>query len=128
LGWRHWPYRFHPLDPAAVGADLMPRRNMVIDSTPSPQNITIIMALLRAAIIILGAAGVTTAEYTDAQLMPLAGALAVIFGLSWQVYEQFRQGRMRHDAAVASAKGAAAVQHIDYQPVAVPLNMVRVKK
>jgi hypothetical protein len=71
LGWRHWPYRFHPLDPAAVGADLMPRRNMVIDSTPSPQNITIIMALLRAAIIILGAAGVTTAEYTDAQLMPL---------------------------------------------------------
>jgi hypothetical protein len=97
----------------------MPRRNMVIDSTPSPQNITIIMALLRAAIIILGAAGVTTAEYTDAQLMPLAGALAVIFGLAWQVYEQFRQSRIRHDAAV---------QHIDYQPVAVPLNMVRVKK
>jgi hypothetical protein len=128
LGWRHWPYRFHPLDPVAVGADLMPRRNMVIDSTPSPQNITIIMALLRAAIIILGAAGVTTAEYTDAQLMPLAGALAVIVGLSWQVYEQFRQGRIRHDAAVASAKGGTAVQHIDYQPVAVPLNMVRVKK
>jgi anaerobic C4-dicarboxylate transporter len=70
----------------------MPRRNMVIDSTPSPQNITIIMALLRAGIIILGAMGVTTAEYTDAQLMPLGrSALAVIFGLAWQVYEQFRQ-------------------------------------
>jgi hypothetical protein len=63
------------------------------------------MALLRAGIIILGAMGVTTAEYTDAQLLPLAGALAVIFGLSWQVYEQFRQSRMRHAAAVASAKG-----------------------
>lgn len=105
----------------------MPRRNMTIDSVPSPQTITIIMALLRALIIILGAAGVTTATYTDAQLMPMAGALAVIFGLGWQVYEQFRQSRMRHDAAVASAKGASAVQHVDYEPVAVPLKMVRTR-
>jgi hypothetical protein len=125
LGWRHWPYHFHPVDPVAHGADLMPRRNMVIDSLLVPQTISIIMALLRAVLIILGAMGVITAEYTDAQLLPLAGALAVIFGLGWQVYEQFRQSRMRHAAAVASAKGGRAVEHIDYEPVAVPLSMVR---
>lgn len=105
----------------------MAKRNLTIDSTPNPQAIVVIMAVLRALIVILGAAGVMTAQYTDAQLMPLAGALAVIGGLGWQVYEQFRQARMRHDAAVASAKGATAVQHVDYQPVAVPLNLVKTK-
>jgi hypothetical protein len=125
LGWRHWPYRSHPLDPVAHGADLMPRRNMVIDSTPTPQTISIIMALLRAVLIILGAMGVITAEYTDAQLLPLAGALAVIFGLGWQVYEQFRQSRMRHSLRWHLLRVARAVEHIDYEPVAVPLNMVR---
>jgi hypothetical protein len=105
----------------------MPKRNLTIESVPSPQTITIIMAVLRALIIILGAAGVTTAEFTDAQLMPMAGALAVIFGLGWQVYEQFRQARIRHASVVASARGASAVQHLDYEPVAVPLKMVRLK-
>jgi hypothetical protein len=106
----------------------MPKRNLTIDSTPAPQTVTIIMALLRAGIIILGAAGVTTAEYTDAQLLPLAGALAVIVGLSWQVIEQYRQSRIRHASVVAAARGASAVQHIDYEPVAVPLKLVRAKK
>jgi hypothetical protein len=106
----------------------MPKRNLTIDSTPSPQTITIIMALLRALIIILGAAGITTAEYTDAQLLPVAGALAIIFGLSWQVVEQFRQSRIRHSSIVAAAQGARAVQHVDYEPVAVPLKLVRTKK
>lgn len=105
----------------------MPRRNLTIDSTPSPQMITLIMSILRALLMIAGAAGLITAEFTDAQLMPLAGALAVIGGLSWQVYEQYREARMRHDAAVASAKGASAVQHVDLAPVAVPLKMVRTK-
>jgi hypothetical protein len=105
----------------------MPKRNLTIDSTPNPQMVTLVMALLRALIIILGAAGVTTAEFTDAQLMPLAGALAVIGGLSWQFYEQFRQARIRHASVVASARGASAVQQVDYEPVAVPLKMVRPK-
>lgn len=106
----------------------MAKRNLTIDSTTAPQTITVIMALLRAGIIILGAAGVTTAQYTDAQLMPLAGALALIFGLGWQVFEQWRQARIRHSSVVAAARGAAAVQHIDYEPVAVPLKLVSPKK
>lgn len=106
----------------------MPKRNFTIDSTPNPQIVTIIMAVARAVIIILGSMGLLTAQYTDAQLMPLAGALAVLFGLSWQVYEQFRQARIRHSSVVAAAKGARAVQHIDYEPVAVPLKMVSLDK
>lgn len=103
----------------------MPARNFTIDASATPQMVSVIMAVLRALLIILGAMGVITAEYTDAQLLPLAGALAVIFGLGWQVFEQFRQARMRHAAAVASAKGGKAVEHVDYEPVAVPLKMVR---
>lgn len=105
----------------------MPVRNLTIDSTPSPQMATVIMALLRAVIIIGGSMGVITAEYTDAQLMPLAGALALIGGIAWQVYEQWRQARVRHSSVVAAAKGARAVQHIDYQPVATRFGMVRSK-
>jgi hypothetical protein len=103
----------------------MPKRNLTIDAAATPQVISVVMALLRALLIILGAMGVITAEYTDAQLLPLAGALAVIFGIGWQVFEQFRQSQMRHAAAVASAKGGRAVEHVDYEPVAVPLKMVR---
>lgn len=85
-----------------------------IDSTPNPQVIAIIMALIRAGLILFGAVGLVTTHYTDAQIAGVSGALAAIIGIGWQVYEQFRQARLRHAAAVASARGARAVQHKDY--------------
>lgn len=85
-----------------------------VASTPNPQITVLVMALLRALIIIAGAVGLTIGTYTDAQLAPLAGAISLIVGLSWTAYEQFRQARIRHATAVASARGGKAVQKRDF--------------
>lgn len=85
-----------------------------IDSNPNPQTITLVMAGIRILLLVLSGAGIITAEYTDQQLLPFASALVFLGGGAWEVYEQWRQQHMRHAAAVASARGARAVQHKDY--------------
>lgn len=91
----------------------MPATNETIDSTPNPQAVTVVMAVIRAVLIALGAVGVTVSLDSNTAML-LASAIVTIGGVVWQLWEQWRQARMRHDAAVASAKGAKAIQHRDY--------------
>lgn len=103
----------------------MPATNETISADGSPQVTALIMAIIRVVLIGLGAAGITVPAFTDATLVAVAGAVSLLVGSVWAVVEQFRQARLRRDSAVASAKGGRAVQHIDYEPVAKPMKLVR---
>ena len=84
-----------------------------IPSTPNPQITALVAAVLRAIVTILGSVGITIGV-TDSTIATVAGAIALVIGVAWTIYEQFRQAKLRHAAAVASARGAKAVQHRDY--------------
>jgi hypothetical protein len=87
-----------------------------IDSTANPQTLSVAAAIFRWLLTVLGVSAWWSAHFTDAQTLSIIGAITTIVMLAWHAYEPFRQARMRHAAAVASARGGKAVQHKDYTP------------
>ena len=86
-----------------------------IPSTDSPQAITMVAAILRIILTILGSTGIVIGTTSDQQITAVASGLVVVAGFVWEIFEQVRQQSMRHSAAVMSARRGYPVQHIDYR-------------
>jgi hypothetical protein len=87
-----------------------------IDSTSNPQTLAVAASIFRWVLTVLGVSAWWYNHFTDAQTLTILGAIITLATLAWHAYEPFRQARMRHAAAVASARGGKAVQHKDYTP------------
>lgn len=82
----------------------------VVVSTPTPDTTTVVLTIIRLILMIAGAAGLTSAHFTDAELVPIAGAISTLIGVGWTIYEQWHQAQLKHQSAVVSATRGRALQ------------------
>ena len=85
-----------------------------IDSTPDPTIQTLVYALIRAVLMLLGAIGVSTPAWASqpSSLWAMAGAISLIVGIIWSIVQKFQAAKQTHSAAVASAKLGRPVQTV----------------
>jgi hypothetical protein len=80
-------------------------------STPDVQTQVIVLAVVRAVLLILGTFGVTWAQtVSGSAIEQVAGAGAILVGIAWSLYQKFQQARLDHLGNVASARAAKAIK------------------
>jgi DMSO reductase anchor subunit len=83
-------------------------------STPNPAPAQLVLAVLRAVLLVAGVLGLTLPAALNDQstLAALAGAVSTLVGIGWQVIAEFQHADTTHAAAVASAQAGAPVKPV----------------
>jgi hypothetical protein len=80
-------------------------------STPDPQVAVIIYTVIRSLLQILGAFGITWGQTVSGSTwQQVAGAIAILIGLGWALYQKIQQARLDHAGNVASARAGKAIK------------------
>lgn len=83
-------------------------------STPNPAPTQLVLAVLRAMLLIAGVLGLTLPAALNDQstLAALAGAISTLGGIGWQVVAEFQAAHAKHAVAVASAQAGVPVKPV----------------
>lgn len=80
-------------------------------STPDLQTQVVVLTILRAVLLILGTFGVTWAQtVSGSAIEQIAGAVAILVGIVWSLYQKLQQARLDHAGNVASARAGKAIK------------------
>ena len=80
------------------------------DSTPDPQVVTLVTALLRHLLTIASTVGVYHGVISDSALYTISGAVVASAMVGWSLYQKIQAARKDHASSVASAKAGKALQ------------------
>jgi hypothetical protein len=87
-------------------------------STPDVQITTLVYTIIRSLLQITGAFGITWGQtVSGAVWQQVAGAVAIMIGLGWGMYQKFQQARLDHAGNVASARAAKAIKVVSQDGV-----------
>lgn len=82
----------------------------LVPSTPDPATVTLVMALIRSILQLLGGIGVGVGlVLSDAQLMLISGALVAAFTAGWSLYQKFAAARREDMIARINASAPPAM-------------------
>jgi hypothetical protein len=83
-------------------------------STPNPAPTQLVLAILRAMLLIAGVLGLTLPAALNDQstLAAFAGAISTLGGIGWQIVAEFRHASTTHAVAVASAQAGTPVKPV----------------
>jgi len=86
----------------------------VVPSTPTPVPANIILSVIKLVVVAAGIAGVTLPPiFADTGTMQtLAGTVATLIGIVWQVIDEYRHASTTHAVAVASAQAGTPVKPV----------------
>lgn len=89
----------------------------MVESTPNPSYVALVTALVRAGLQIAAGAGFTWALAVNGDQVQMAVSALIGLGtVVWSEWQKVAAARREHQIAVASARGAKAVQ-----PVSTPV-------
>lgn len=83
-----------------------------VTSTPNPAPTQLVLAVLRAILLVAGVLGVALPAALNDQntLASLAGAISTLIGIAWQIVAEYQHASTTHAAAVASAQAGTPVK------------------
>jgi hypothetical protein len=81
-----------------------------VPSTPDPQMVTLVAALIRHLLTIASGAGIAVGAYSDSSVAIAASGIVGAAAIGWSIIQKIRSARTEHASAVRSAQIAQPVK------------------
>lgn len=81
-----------------------------VPSTPDPEIVTLVAALIRDVLTIGATLGVVHGVYSDSVISIIAGAIVGVGSIVWSLYQKYSAKRRDHEGSVLSAARGVALQ------------------
>lgn len=85
-------------------------QSTMVESTPDPQIVTLVMALLRHLLTIAATVGLYHGVISDSALYTISGAVVASGMVAWSLYQKLVAAKKDHAGSVASAAAGAALK------------------